>query len=116
MSKLETTNEFCFLYSTYSSVDAAVAAARTAVDKKLAACVNIYPLMKSIYVWEGKREETAEVAAFFKTRRSLVETLTAELWAEHSYSLPCFVVLPVEGANTDYIAWVREQTDRPLTA
>lgn len=115
MSKLETTNEFCFLYSTYPSVEAALAAARLAVDKKLAACVNIYPLMKSVYMWEGRREEAAEVAAFFKTRRSLVEAATAELWAIHTYSLPCFVVLPIDGANADYLAWVREQTDRPVT-
>jgi periplasmic divalent cation tolerance protein len=85
------------------------------VDKKLVACANIYPPMKSVYVWEGKREEVAEVAAFFKTRRALVEEAMAELWADHSYSVPCFIVLPIEGGSPDYLAWLREQTERPVT-
>ena len=29
--------------------------------------------MTSIYVWQGKMEESAEYAAFFKTRRALID-------------------------------------------
>ena len=115
MRTVEATNEFCFLYSTYPNTDAAMAAAKLAIDKKLAACVNIYPPMKSVYMWEGKREEAGEVAAFFKTRRVLVEAAIAELWAVHNYSVPCFVVLPIEGGTADYLAWARAQTERPVT-
>jgi periplasmic divalent cation tolerance protein len=112
---VEATNEFCFLYSTYPNTDAAMAAARLAIDKKLAACVNIYPPMKSVYMWEGKREEQGEVAAFFKTRRALVEAAVTELWAVHNYSVPCFIVLPIEAGTSDYLAWARAQTEQPAT-
>ena len=115
-AKVEASNEFCFLYSTYPSTEAAMAAARFAVESKLAACVNVYPPMKSVYMWEGSRTEESEVAAFFKTRRSLVERAIAELWSVHKYSVPCFVVLPIEGGNADYLAWARAQTEQPLTA
>ena len=116
MPMAEATNEFCFLYSTYSDLDTARAAARLAVDQKLAACVNIYPKMTSIYMWQGKMEESAEYAAFFKTRRSLVNKAISALWEIHTYELPCFVVLPLEGGSSDYLAWVREQTEQPTTA
>ncbi len=112
---LEATDEFCFVYSTYPNQDEAKAAARLAVEEKLAACVNIYPPMKSLYLWDGKREETNEVAAFFKTRRANAEALTRALWSVHSYELPCFVVLPVAGGTPDYLAWVRAQTERAVT-
>ncbi len=114
--KVEVTNEFCFLYSTYPNTDTATTAARFAIERKLAACVNIYPPMKSIYLWDDKQTEEGEVAVFFKTRRSLVERAIAELWSVHKYSVPCFVVLPIEGGSTDYLAWVRAQTEQPLTA
>jgi periplasmic divalent cation tolerance protein len=114
-TKLEATNEFCFLYSTYPNADAALAAARLVIDKKLAACVNIYPPMKSVYMWEGKRDETSEVATFVKTRRSLVDAAVAELWAVHPYSVPCFVVLPIEAGSSDYLAWARAQTEPKMT-
>jgi periplasmic divalent cation tolerance protein len=114
-AKLEATNEFCFVYSTYPHNDAATTAAHFAIDRKLAACANVYPPMKSVYLWEGKREEQGEVAVFFKTRRSLAEKLIAELWSVHNYSVPCFVVLPIEGGNADYLAWVRAQTEQKVT-
>ena len=108
----EATSEFCFLYSTYPDLETARAAARLAIDRKLAACVNIYPKMTSLYVWQGKLEESAEYAAFFKTRRALVDKAISALWAIHSYELPCFVVLPLEGGSSDYLAWVRQQTEQ----
>lgn len=111
----ETTNEFCFLYSTYPDIDTAKAAARLAIDQKLAACVNIYPKMTSIYEWQGKVEENFEFAAFFKTRRALVDRAIETLWSIHTYELPCFVVLPLEGGSGDYLAWVRTQTEQPNT-
>ena len=109
------TNEFCFLYSTYPDLDTARSAARLAIDQKLAACVNIYPKMTSLYMWQGKLEESAEYAAFFKTRRALVDRAIAALWAIHSYELPCFVVLPIEGCSSDYLTWVRQGTEQATT-
>lgn len=109
---LETTHEFCFVYATYPDADTAVAAGRALTDGKLAACVNIHPPMLSIYEWQGKREEVAEVAVFIKTRRTLAAQVIAALKAIHPYSTPCFLMLPIEGGNADYLAWARLQTAR----
>ena len=112
---VEASDEFCFVYSTYPDLESATQAARLAVEEKLAACVNIYPPMTSVYMWEGKRNEGKEHAAFFKTRRSLVNETISALWQIHSYSVPCFVVLPISGGSPDYLAWAREQTEKPVT-
>jgi periplasmic divalent cation tolerance protein len=109
----EATSEFCFLYSTYPDSDTAMSAARLVVDRKLAACVNVYPKMMSVYNWQGQREESPEFAVFIKTRRTLVEAAIAVLWPVHSYSVPCFVVLPIEAGTADYLAWARAQTEQP---
>jgi periplasmic divalent cation tolerance protein len=112
---IETGNEFCFVYSTFPDTESALAVGRALVDRKLAACVNVYPPMTSVYVWQGKQEETQEVAAFIKTRRSLVESAVAAARAQHPYTTPCFLVLPISGGNDDYLAWARNQTERSLT-
>jgi periplasmic divalent cation tolerance protein len=83
------------------------------IDKKLAACVNIYPPMTSVYFWEGTREEATEYAVFIKTRRTLVNEAIAQLWPLHPYEVPCFVTLPIDGGTTDYFAWVRSETEPP---
>ena len=75
--------------------------ARALVDAKLAACVNVYPPMVSTYQWQGKREEASEVAAFIKTRRALIDDVIAAARNLHPYTVPCFLVLPIEGGNGD---------------
>ena len=106
----EARSEFCFLYSTFPDGESALAAARVLIDCRLAACVNIYPAMTSVYVWEGKREETRETAVFVKTRRERFDDVIGALRPLHPYTTPCFLMLPIEAGNPDYLAWAREQT------
>ncbi len=109
---LEATDEFCFLYSTFPDADSARVAAHVLIERKLAACVNIYPPMTSLYVWQEKIEEASEMAVFIKTRRTLVDQVIAAARPLHPYSTPCFLVLPIECGNADYLEWARQQTER----
>jgi periplasmic divalent cation tolerance protein len=106
----ESRSEFCFLYSTFPDNKSALSAARALIDCRLAACVNIYPPMTSIYIWQDKREETSEVAVFIKTRRALFDDAVAALRPLHPYATPCFLMLPIAAGNADYLAWAHEQT------
>jgi periplasmic divalent cation tolerance protein len=103
-------SEFVFLYSTFPDAEAAAKAAALLVANSLAACVNIQAPMTSIYRWEGKLETASEVAAFIKTRRALVPQVIEALRPLHPYAVPCFLVLPIESGNEDYLGWAREQT------
>jgi periplasmic divalent cation tolerance protein len=106
-------SEFVFVYSTFPDETAAMRIAQTLVTSKLAACVNISAPMTSVYEWEGKLETGPEVAAFIKTRRALVDAVIAAARPLHPYSVPCFLILPIEGGNEDYLAWARTQTAVP---
>jgi periplasmic divalent cation tolerance protein len=102
--------EFVFVYSTFPDEAAARRVGEALVTARLAACVNIYPPMHSIYEWQGKLESGPEVAAFIKTRRASVDNVIAAARPLHPYSTPCFLVLPIEGGNSDYLEWARDQT------
>jgi periplasmic divalent cation tolerance protein len=110
--KTEASLDFCFIYSTFPDADSAQGAARALLAQKLAACVNVYPPMTSFYVWQGERQEEMEVAVFIKTRRALADKAISALQPLHPYSRPCFLILPIEGGNSDYLAWVRAQTEQ----
>jgi periplasmic divalent cation tolerance protein len=103
-------SEFVFLYSTFPDEASARRVAEALVRAKLAACVNLSSPMTSIYEWQGKLETGAEIAAFIKTRRTLVDEVIAMARPLHPYNLPCFLVLPIDGGNEDYLAWARGQT------
>jgi periplasmic divalent cation tolerance protein len=105
-----TDSEFVFLYSTFPDEASAKRVAEALVGAKLAACVNIFGPMTSIYEWQSKLETAAEFAALIKTRRALADSAIAAARPLHPYSLPCFLVLPIDGGFVEYLDWARAQT------
>lgn len=104
-------SEFVFVYSTFPDQTSAKRVGEALVAARLAACVNIYPPMHSIYEWQGKLESGPEIAVFIKTRRAKIDDLIAAARPLHPYTTPCFLVLPIAGGNEDYLAWARTQTE-----
>jgi periplasmic divalent cation tolerance protein len=98
------------IYSTFPSATEAERVGGALVDQGLAACVNIFPGMTAIYVWEGKRQRESEAAMLVKTRAALAPRVIAEARKLHPYSNPALLVLPVEGGSEDFLRWIAEQT------
>lgn len=98
------------IYTTFAKIEDAKRVGDALVAARLAACVNIFPGMISIYEWQGAREEASEVAMIIKTRRSLAGAALAEAKRLHPYEVPALLVLPTEGGSEAYCAWIAAQT------
>jgi periplasmic divalent cation tolerance protein len=98
------------IYTTFPSLDDAKRVGDALVAARLAACVNIFPGMISIFEWKGAREETNEVAMIIKTRGSLTEAVLKETKWLHPYELPALLVLPTQGGSAEYCGWIASQT------
>ena len=98
------------IYTTFPSLDEAKRVGEALVAARLAACVNMFPGMISIFEWKGAREEANEVAMIVKTRRSLTEAVLTETKRLHPYELPALLVLPTEGGSAEYCGWIADQT------
>lgn len=86
------------------------AVARTLVDEHLAACVNILPVMRSIYRWKGEVQQEDERQLVIKTSADRLPALERRLHALHPYELPEFVVVTADGASERYLRWVGAET------
>lgn len=102
-------SEIAIVLTTIGADPDAEVLAKTLVDERLAACVNVLPPMASIYRWKGKVEQGREHQLVIKTRRALVDRLQARLRELHPYDLPEFIVLDA-GASAGYLSWVGEST------
>lgn len=104
-----------FVYITAPDAETAKRLGASLVGARLAACVNILAPMTSIYHWDGRIEEAREAVLIAKTRSALVADLTARVKAEHPYTVPCVVALPVlpDLGNPDYARWLADETAEP---
>ncbi len=93
-----------------SSQNEAEKIAKDLVERKLAACVSIIPNMRSIYIWEGKVEDSEEYLMIIKTRGELFEQVKQAIQSLHSYKIPEIISLPITHALEDYVRWIDEVT------
>jgi periplasmic divalent cation tolerance protein len=82
--------------------------ARALVDKRLAACVNIIPQVRSFYRWEGDVKDDAEFLLLVKTSRALFDAVRVEVERLHSYHLPEVVCLSILDGSENYMSWLDE--------
>jgi periplasmic divalent cation tolerance protein len=102
--------EFIVILITAPKEEEAARIARELVGSRMAACVNIVKDIRSIYRWQGRTEDEAEVLMIVKTRRELFEALMKRVKELHSYSVPEILALPVIAGADDYLKWLYEET------
>jgi periplasmic divalent cation tolerance protein len=98
------------VYTTFPDAETALAIGRELVERKLAACVNVLPGMKSVYAWKGEIERGEEVVAIVKTRVGLRHEIEKALKARHPYETPIILFLEVSGGHPATIEWLLAET------
>ena len=82
--------------------------ARSIVDAKLAACVQILPKMTSVYFWEGKVQSEPEHLLLIKTLEEKFDALSEFIRKNHSYDVPEIVALRAEDVSAGYLEWMAD--------
>jgi len=103
--------ELVLVYVTCPEGPVALRIACALVKERLAACGNIVPGLRSVYVWQGEVHDDTEVLLLLKTRADRVDDLTARVQALHPYELPEVVAVPINAGSPAYLDWVRAGVD-----
>ena len=103
-------SENIVVYITAPSEDAAVVISHALVEQKLAACVNIVRNIRSIYSWQGKIEDDAEVLMIVKTQKKHFDALSEKVKELHNYDVPEIIALPILMGSKDYLEWIKAST------
>lgn len=98
-----------FVYVTCPDADVAAGIARAIVEKRLAACANIFPAGRSFYWWDGAVQDAAETVLIFKTTEAQWPALQDAVKEIHPYEVPCIVALPITEGSAPYLKWIDEQ-------
>ena len=98
------------IYSTTSNAEEAKKIAKSLVEEKLVACVNIIPNITSIYRWQGKIEEDSECVLIAKTTDKNVEKAINKIKDLHSYDVPDIISFPITKGLNEYLQYVEDET------
>lgn len=94
---------------TCGSVREARRIAREAVDRRLAACVNILRTpFESVYRWKGRIERVREFLLLIKTTQRRLGDLEKLIRRLHSYEVPEIVTLQIAEGSETYLRWLDE--------
>jgi periplasmic divalent cation tolerance protein len=103
-------SDIAIVLTTLAADADAAAFARTLVEERLAACVNVIGPVTSIYRWNGKVAQDAEQQLVIKTTTARLVALEARVKALHPYDVPEFLVLTAAGGSAAYLTWLRDST------
>jgi periplasmic divalent cation tolerance protein len=101
-------SERLLVLTTVARAEDAERIAEALVEKRLAACVNVLPGVRSIYRWKGAVERDEERLLVVKTRAERFEALREAIVALHPYEVPEVVAMPIEAGSAAYLRWLDE--------
>jgi periplasmic divalent cation tolerance protein len=80
--------------------------AHALVERSVAACVNIVPMVDSVYRWQGEVEHATESLLVVKTTAAKVAEVDDVLREIHPYDTYELVILDIAGGNPAYLEWI----------
>lgn len=87
--------------------------ARTLVEERLAACVNIISGVTSVYTWKNELCEDTEHTLLIKTSADRFSDLEARLIEVHPYETPEIIGWSPDAVHKPYLAWLHDVTRAP---
>jgi periplasmic divalent cation tolerance protein len=100
---------FSVVLTTASSQDEAQTLAKGLVEGQLVACAQLLP-MTSVFRWEGKIQQDAEILLLLKAKDSLYEEIQAFILEHHSYDTPEVIQIPIAKGSAAYLGWIAEES------
>ncbi len=101
--------EYMQVVTTTDSEEAAADLARSIVDARAGACVQVVPV-RSFYRWERAVQDDPEWQLQVKTAAGSLDALMKCIKANHTYDVPEIIATPITAGNDAYLSWVDEET------
>jgi periplasmic divalent cation tolerance protein len=103
---------YLIIFCTVPDSTTAKKIARILVKEKLAACCNILEGLNSIYSWENKIQDEAELLLIIKSRKELFPELEQQIKKLHPYVVPEIIAMPIINGNQEYLKWMEKNVKK----
>lgn len=98
--------------TTVGTEEEATQLAEELVARRHSSCVNIVPVYRSVYRWQGKVCDDSEFLLVIKTLESEYEAVEATIQELHSYELPEILGFQVGRGEARFLEWIAHSLDK----
>jgi len=84
------------------------------VARRHSSCVNIVPVHRSVYRWQGKICDDREFLLVIKTLEQEYEAVEATVRELHSYELPEILAFRVSRGEARFLDWIAQSLDKSV--
>jgi periplasmic divalent cation tolerance protein len=103
--------EALVVFCTCADEAEALRIANTLVEARLAACVNVFPAVQSVYRWQDSVEQAREILLLIKTTQDRFGAVRDHISGLHSYDTPEIVAVPISDGSEKYLTWLVSATE-----
>ena len=84
---------------------------RSLIEKRMAACVNVYPTILSVYHYNEEVVEDNEYLIHVKTTTDKFSEIRKIIERLHNYETPEIISLEISEGNEKYLKWLQNEID-----
>ncbi|MCC4834836.1 divalent-cation tolerance protein CutA [Shewanella sp. 1_MG-2023] len=99
---------YLLVITTCPDIASAKKLATALVNAKVAACVQLYPQVESVYVWESEVCHSSEVAMHIKCMADNYDAIQKIVIDLHPYEVPELIATPITHGLPNYLHWIKE--------
>ena len=80
------------------------------MEARLAAGINILPGALSVYRWQDKVCQAAEIVLLAQVSWAAFADFRAHVLARHPHEVPCITAVPITDGNAAFLHWIGENS------
>ena len=84
---------------------------RSLIEKRMAACINVYPTILSVYHYNEEVIEDNEYLIHVKTTSDKFTEIRKIIERLHNYETPEIISLEILESNEKYLKWIQDEID-----
>lgn len=100
--------QYLFGMTTTGKEEDALKLAKELVERRLVACANVLPQMRSFYHWKGELCDEPEWLVLMKTKSDKIEAVKEAFKELHPYDEPELIFLPIQEGSPTYLQWIED--------
>ena len=96
---------YSIIETTTDDIEIAKSISNKLISENLSPCIQIVENIHSLFVWNGKANDTNEILVRIKTHKDLIDKICSKVKKMHNYDVPELISYDLNIESNEYKKW-----------